>query len=138
MKAIVGTRQDEKTKRNVFWGWGEIASKTANNPQFKEQFHEARYNLALCRYNYAVAQTDAAAKKKQMEMARRDIAITAGFYPDLGGDTWRNQYDNLLKNVQKALGEKPNGLAGLKSSATAAEAPKGPTPVSTTAPSKKK
>src|SRR5262249_35976367 len=37
MRAILGTRPDEKTKKNVFWGWGDIASKTANNPQYKEQ-----------------------------------------------------------------------------------------------------
>jgi hypothetical protein len=41
----------------------------------------------------------------------------------LGGDKWRAQYDNLLKNIQIALKEEAKGLAALKSDTT-------PTPAS--------
>lgn len=118
MRAILGARPDKtKYNKNTIWGWGEIArmtSPSAQSDQYKDQFHEARFNLALCRYNYAVAQKDAAKKKEAFQRAKTDIAIIAGFYPDMGGDKWKAQYDALLKNVQKALGERPLGLPGLK------------------------
>jgi hypothetical protein len=134
MRAILGARPDKnnpdmaKKNKNIIWGWGEIArmtAPTAAGAQYKEQFHEARYNLALCRYNYAVAQKDAAKKKENFQRAKTDIAIIAGFYPDLGGDKWRTQYDSLLKVVQKALGEKALGLSALQQSQPAAAPPAG-------------
>jgi hypothetical protein len=123
VRAINGARPDKaKQGKYTIWGWGEIARMTAGKDQFKDQFHEARYNLALCRYNYAIAQKDAAQKTEKLKMAQRDIAITVGFYPDLGGDKWKGQYDNLLKTVQKALGERPVGLQALQPKATPASA----------------
>jgi hypothetical protein len=114
LRAIVGARPD-KNNRNVIWGWGEIANRTANNQQFEEQFYDARYNLALCRYQYALAQTTDAERKKQFAAAKRDIALTAGLYPHLGGEEKRKQFDGLLRNVQKALGEPTDGLKALAS-----------------------
>ena len=125
MRAILGARPDKnnpdpnKKTRNVIWGWGEIArmtAPTAGSSQYRDQFHEARYNLALCRYNYAVAQKQKqdAKWKETMQRAKTDIALIAGFYPDLGGEKWRPQYDSLLKIVQKALGEKAVGLSALQ------------------------
>jgi hypothetical protein len=120
MRAIVGARPDQsKNGKNTLWGWGEIARMTAGNSQFRDQFHEARYNLALCRYNYALTQDDASKKKEQLQRAKSDIALTAGLYPDLGGNEWRAKYDNLLKTIQKALGEKTEGLRGLQTPSTA-------------------
>jgi len=114
VRAIVGARPDKaKNNQNTIWGWGEIARRTANNPQFKDQFYEARYNVALCRYQYALAQGDAAKKKEQLQRAKSDIALTAGLYPELGGDERKRQYDNLLKNIQKALGQRAGGLRDL-------------------------
>src|SRR4029079_8892769 len=137
VRAIVGARPDKsKNDKNTIWGWGEIARMTANNPQFREQFYDARYNLALCRYQYALALPDAAAKTKQLKLARSDIALTAGLYPELGGEEKKRQYDNLLKNIQKSLGEPTEGLRALQSPATG-KAPSKTTPVSATAPAKK-
>jgi cellulose synthase operon protein C len=119
LKAIVGDRPNPaKQNKHTIWGWGEIARMTANNPQFRDQFYEARYNLALCRYNLSLAQSDAAKKTDVMKMAKRDIAVTIGFYPDLGSK-WRPLFDNLLKNVQQALGERPEGLLALEAQPTA-------------------
>jgi hypothetical protein len=121
LKAMFGDRPDNaatdpaKKGKNVIWGWGEIAKMTASSKQFRDQFFEARYNLALCRFNYALSQADAAKKKETLAMSRRDIAVTVGFYPDLG-DKWKPQFDSLLKTVQKALGEQPVGLPALQSS----------------------
>lgn len=129
--AIVGARPDKaKNDKNTIWGWGEIARMTANNAQFKEQFYDARYNLALCRYNYGLAQESEDKKKQVLQQAKNDISLTAGLYPELGGDEKRKQFDNLLKNIQKALGERTDGLKALQSPANAK--PK-TTTVSTTA-----
>jgi hypothetical protein len=120
LKAIVGDRPDPaRQNKHTIWGWGEIARMTANNPQFRDQFYEARYNLALCRYNYALAQSGDAKTTDVMKMAKRDIAVTIGFYPDLGAK-WRPLFDNLLKNIQKGLGERTAGLQALEAAAAPA------------------
>ncbi|MDX1946314.1 MAG: hypothetical protein SFU86_13015 [Pirellulaceae bacterium] len=133
--AMLGARPDKtnpdpaKKGKNVIWGWGEIARITSGKPEYKDQFHEARFNLALCRYNWALSEATPAEKTKTLQYAQRDISITAGLYSDLGGEKWRVQYDTLLKNVQKALGERPLGLSALKVNAEApAPAASGTTP----------
>jgi tetratricopeptide (TPR) repeat protein len=139
LRAIVGARPDpNQQNRNTIWGWGVIAKLTAGNAQFREQFHDARYNLALCRYNYAIAQQDAKKKKEYLDMARRDIGFMVGLYPDMGGEVMRAKYDNLAKGVQKALGEKPVGLAPFQEPAvSAAPASAKTVPTSTASPGKK-
>ncbi len=37
-------------------------------------------------------------------------------YPELGGERWRDQYEELLKQIQKAAGETPRGLTEFASS----------------------
>jgi hypothetical protein len=131
IRAIVGARPDQaNSNRNIIWGWGEIASRTANNEPFKEYFYDARYNLALCRYQYAQAQTTDAERKKQFNAAKRDIALTAGLYPELGGEEKRKQFDGLLRNIQKALGEPTEGLKALSTPAKAPASAAKVTPVS--------
>jgi hypothetical protein len=140
LRAIVGAQPDPaKNKKNTIWGWGEIARLAASDAKYREQFHEARYNLALCRYNYALSREDAAQKKEQLVRAKSDISLTAGLYPDMGGESWRTQYDNLLKNVQKVLGERPVGLVAFQAPAASTTAKSGTktAPVSTTAPGQK-
>jgi tetratricopeptide (TPR) repeat protein len=139
VRAIVGARPDKsKGGRNVIWGWGEIAARTANNAQFKDQFYDARYNLALCRYQYALAHSDEAKRKQQLESAKRDISITAGLYPELGGDEKKKQFDNLLKNVQKALGEPTTGLKSVPEPGQSPGGPSvGPKTTTVSAPAKK-
>src|SRR5207249_1376038 len=137
VRAIVGARPDKgKNDKNTIWGWGEIARMTANNAQYRDQFYDARYNLALCRYQYALALSDAKEKTKQLKLAKSDIALTAGLYPDLGGDEKKKQYDNLLKNIQKSLGEPTDGLKALQAAPAGVPAAK-TTTVSTMAPAKK-
>ncbi len=117
--AIIGARPDNKTTdkaklgKNIVWGWGEIAKMTAGNPKYEEQFHEARYNLALCLYNLALVEKDDAAKKKEMESAKLSIAQTLGLY-DAPPAKWETQYDTLMKRVQKTLGEKADGISSFK------------------------
>jgi hypothetical protein len=148
VRAIVGARPDPaKNNQNIIWGWGEIARRTANHPQFKDQFYEARYNVAHCRYLYAMAQTDPAKKTEQLKRAKSDIALTAGLYPELGGEERKRQFDNLLRTIQKELGERTGGLrelqvappaSGGKANVAAAGSPSSKvTPVSTSTAGKK-
>ena len=104
-----------KKGKNVLWGWGEIARMTAGNVQFRDQFFEARYNLAFCRFKYALSLEEKDPnRKKLVNMAKLDVELTAKLFPDLGGDQWRQKFDVLLKNVQKEAGDLPKGLAGIQ------------------------
>jgi len=119
VRAMIGALPDKaKNGKNTIWGWGEIARVTANNAQFREQFYDARYNLALCRYSYAISQDDAKKKADQLKLAKNDIGLTAGLYPELGGEEKKKQYDNLLKTIQQALGEPAEGLKALNAPQT--------------------
>jgi tetratricopeptide (TPR) repeat protein len=114
IRAMIGALPDKsKNGKHTIWGWGEIARVTANNAQFREQFYDARYNLALCRYHYAISQDDEQKKTDQLKLAKSDIGLTAGLYPELGGEEKKKQFDNLLKSIQQALGEAADGLKAL-------------------------
>ena len=52
-RALLGARKDEKSKKNIIWGWRKIGDTTSRYPKFKDVFHEARYNQALCRLKFA-------------------------------------------------------------------------------------
>ena len=136
--AIVGARPDNKTTdkarqgKNIIWGWGEIAKMTANNPKYAEQFHEARYNLALCRYLWALADKDPKTKTQGIEAAKLNIAQTIGLY-DAPGPKWEGQYDALMKKIQKSLGEPADGIKSLKGRPTPMNTPS-KVPVAATTP----
>jgi tetratricopeptide (TPR) repeat protein len=128
--AMFGARPDKtnpdkaKQGQNVIWGWGVIGNKTAGDARFKDQFNEARFNLALCRYNMALGLKDATKKTESLKRAKQDISVTIGLYGSSTDDKWRAQYDTLLRNIQKALGERPTGLQELERKAP----PSGSTP----------
>ena len=114
--AIYGGRKNKQVKpvRNIIWGWGRLAKIAAEqmrrDPKYAETFHKARFNLAVCRQEFAVRQ-DGAERKKNLKLAKRDISLTAQLYPDLGGAEWRSKYNQLYMRIQAALGEEPVGLA---------------------------
>ncbi|MEX2176675.1 MAG: hypothetical protein WD872_20075 [Pirellulaceae bacterium] len=119
--AMLGARPDKTNRgKNTVWGWGEIANRTAGDDRFHDQFHESRFNLALCRYNYALAQKGQDRKTELLQLAARDITVTIGLYGSSADEKWRKQYDTLLKNVQKALGERATGLKSLENQLPAA------------------
>ncbi|MCC9604934.1 hypothetical protein LOC68_25500 [Blastopirellula sp. JC732] len=116
-EAIQGAYPNDK-KQNSIWGWGRIqsvlaryASKDANQPAYREIFFEARYNMALARFQFASRQSADDAKQKYMAMAEKDILSTEFAYPDMGGDEWRARFDALLKKIQTALHKSPVGLS---------------------------
>jgi tetratricopeptide (TPR) repeat protein len=106
---------DKETKKLVIWGWKPMADKIAGDTRFQSQFYEARYNLALCRFKYALSlESKDANRKKLVGMSKLDVELTAKLFPELGGEQWRQKFDVLLKNIQKEAGEVPKGLAGIQ------------------------
>lgn len=101
----------EKNGRYLIWGWGGIARRVAANYQkYEDVFHQARYNLALCRFKLAQKQTGTK-REELLKLAVSDIQRTYLLYPHLGGKEWFAKYDKLLRTIQQMLGEKnPQGL----------------------------
>lgn len=121
-ESIQGAYPNDK-KQNAVWGWGRIqsilskyASKDANQPTFRETFFEARYNMALARFQFATRQKSEDNKQKYSAMAEKDIVSTQFSYPDMGGEQWFERFDALLKKIQTAQ-RKP--AVGLKKPAAA-------------------
>jgi hypothetical protein len=111
LRAIQGAEVDSATQKPVIWGWQGIATRTANLPQFRNVFHEARYNLALCMYGYAMAKSGSE-REKFLEMANRSIRQTQQLFgTGSEWDTWKPEYDQLMRNIQRAQNQKPVGLA---------------------------
>ncbi len=101
------------------WGWGKLALQTSRDPQFRDIFHEARYNIAVCRSRFGETRTDNAKRKELLKLAKNDIRNTKQFEPTLGGDKWKPLYDKLLRNIQQQLREPVVGLKELDKKATA-------------------
>ena len=112
LKAIAGGFPNTKTKRNTVWGWSQLGKVTGRYlPKFQEQFHEARYKMAVCRYKYALCKkAKSADRKKYMRYAKTEVMNTYKLYPAMGGELWQPRYNNLLMRIQKELGEKATGL----------------------------
>ena len=72
--------------------------------------------MARCRKS--LASKSESEKQKLLEMAKKDIVLTYKLYPELGGQVLKEQFDKLLKEIQKeidpAIASKDNkGLAGI-------------------------
>jgi hypothetical protein len=107
--AIKGGQEEEG--RYLVWGWGGIARRVAPFDQYQDTFHEARYNLALCRKELALRQ-HGTEREKTLKMAELDIKRVHQLYPKMGGEQWYRKYDALLKEIQGLLRKRPQGLEG--------------------------
>ena len=88
------------------WGWGKLARQVQSEARFRDVFHEARYNLALCRLRQAQMATDRPQRAKLAKAAEEDIHFTQQMFPDMGGVAWYDKYNELLKRIQR-LGDRP-------------------------------
>ncbi len=104
--ALRGARPNAK-KANVIWGWGKLSNMVSGKEQFRDTFFDARYHVALCRFKQAKASGN---DKKLFEQAMKDITQVYSLYPDLGGATKKAEFNLLAKEIQKALGQAPDGL----------------------------
>lgn len=110
-----GGRKDPNTGKERIWGWGKLSQITARYPQYRDVFHEARYNLTKSRLAEAGKQTSATKKRDLLERAKADLSLMTKLYPKMGGPEWLAKYEQLMKDIQRALNEKPEGLAVFKS-----------------------
>lgn len=101
--SIEGARPG-KNGANLIWGFSKIANVMGKNPNNAELFYEARFQVANSRFKYAMS-SEGGDKNKLLEQASRDIQTTAKLYPALGGPVMKNNFDNLLKQIQKAQGQ---------------------------------
>jgi len=111
--AIQGGNELPSTKENLIWGWLKIskvvARMVAANQKYRDAFFEARVNIARCRY-MAAMKSEGDARKQDLAKAKQGIQALAQLYPELGGEKWRAKFDAVMKQIQTASGEKPNGL----------------------------
>ena len=106
--------QDAARWSSIVWGWGKISKKVhrkaGRDPKYKAVFHEARYNLALCRFKLAQASKSTSEKQSTLERAERDVLVVQKILPEMGGQKWYDKYDDLLKKIQGLLGKPALGL----------------------------
>ncbi len=108
-QAMLGTER-QANKKNLVWGWGQIAQTTSRYPNFQAEFFEARLNVAKCRAQLGDAEPDKDKKKKLYEAAIGDIRTTFVRFPELGGKTSHDEFDRLMREVQQKAGQPATGL----------------------------
>jgi hypothetical protein len=115
MKAMAGSEAHPKTGKNIIWGWGRLFQVTAKYEEFRNIFHEARYNLAVCRYEYGKTMKSPGDQEEQYKKAKDAILQTQQLY-GTGPEwkAWEPKYDALLKKIQKTLREPADGLPEIK------------------------
>ncbi len=123
--AIHGGYKLRSTGQNRIWGWlkiSQVAARAArSDAKYRDMFFEARYNIALCRYLAAMKASDEI-KKRDLSKAKQSIQSVAQVYPDLGGAVWHEKFDDLLKQIQTAMGQSPTGLKEFTPTPPAAKA----------------
>ena len=95
--AIAGSR-----KYPEVWGWGEISRRLAGAAEFRDAFCEARYNLALCRCGLAWAARDPQERAELLARAEEDILTVARLRPDMGGKSWYDKYEALVRAIRNS------------------------------------
>lgn len=102
----------------LVWGWGAIGRKVQYVKKFSNEFHEARYNFALCLFKYALSKTGKE-RDKCLRQAEGAIRVDQLLDPKMGGEKWYGQYDALLRDIQGQLGVSKD-KQGLKAAEEAA------------------
>ena len=111
-QAMLGA-EPQANKKNLIWGFGQIAQLAVKDPAFQTQFFDARWSIARCRSLLAEAETDPAKKQKLFDASLNDISQTMVRFPELGGSVKKAEFDRLAREIQQKSGKTPSGLAGL-------------------------
>lgn len=115
LRAIRGGREIKRRDGSpayLIWGWGGIAAKVQSAAALQDIFDEARYNLALCRFNLANTK-QGKERTNLLRQAEDDILVLQRIRPEMGGKKWYPKYDALLRDIQNRLGVKQD-QQGLK------------------------
>ena len=104
------------------WGWGNLANKIARQgisdsgekeARAREIFFNARLHVAECLLARARLPGMAKDRGKRLGTAKTAILMTRKLYPDLGGEGLTKRFEQVLREVQKDLGEPPSGFSDL-------------------------
>lgn len=124
--AIKGDRP-YKNKRgqleNLVWGWAKMAVKVQKDPKHDATFHEARYNLAKCRWLQGIKTSDETEQKDLFKKSKADLLLTFQLRSEMGGPEMFRKSETLLKNIQKSLGEPTTGFPKVPATTTAGVTP---------------
>lgn len=122
-KALAGSHRvkDKSSGRvsHLIWGWGRLAQLVQGKDQFRSTYYEARYNVADCYYQLAMTQSGAEQSQTLNKAAQAITVLLRLGGGDLGGPQWYAKYDSLLKRIQQASGQKPEGLKAVSQPSTA-------------------
>ena len=99
---------------SVAWGWGGIANRLSKQAfggedaramKAREQFFEARLNVATCLLKRALLSSKSPSEKQELlTKAAESIEVTRKLYPELGGAAFQQRFDRLQKDIQKEQG----------------------------------
>lgn len=119
--AIHGGYKLRSTGQNRIWGWlkiSQVAARAArSDKKYFDTFFEARLNVARCRYLSAL-KNSGDEQRRDLAKAKQSIQSVVQVYPDLGGDRWRGEFDELVKQIQTAAGDPATGLGEFRSGGT--------------------
>lgn len=108
--AIHGGNKAKANGQNLVWGWVKISSlvaKAARKDQsFRDSFFDARLNIARCRYQAAMKK-EGDARRDDLSNAKQGIQSLARVYPDYGGEKFKPQFEELLRDIQREEGKLP-------------------------------
>jgi hypothetical protein len=112
-RAIYGGYKLRSTGKNRIWGWLKLAlvaeQAARSDPKYEDVFFEARLEAARSRYLIG-AKSEGAERQQSFATAKQIVRSMLQLYPELGGERWRDQFEELLKQIQQASGESPSGL----------------------------
>lgn len=104
-KAWAGAEPDEKGT-NTIWGWNRIAQQTATqlkDDKFRDIYFEARLNIATCQRAAGLLESDAEARKKELNRAITVIRQTKVLHPDFGTPDFKTKFNRLEADIQQDL-----------------------------------
>ncbi|MDR0870899.1 MAG: tetratricopeptide repeat protein [Planctomycetaceae bacterium] len=92
------------------WGWNGLIKRTSVNiDKFSEMYYESYLNKFRCTLEIAKTEKNADKKKKLLDNAYRDFASLVSMRPQLGGQDWYGQFDQTLRQIEKAQGNAKTG-----------------------------
>lgn len=118
-----GTTTDEKERLleaiqgygDSIWGWGKLSvtlqrhvTAGTGKPEYADLMRQARYQIALARRDYALAQAGQE-KSEQLRIAITEIRTFAQLDSSLSGEWWQ-KIDEVYQQIQQDLGESPASI----------------------------
>jgi hypothetical protein len=97
--AIAGSR-----KYREIWGWSELARRLAADGTLGQSFCEARYNLALCRFQMAQHAATAVERAELLARAEDDLRSGGDSCWPRDDPSWYDKSEALLQTIRKARG----------------------------------